>query len=52
MRNKNNTETNERKTENAANIELAVTLFVIIVTAFAAGYFAASAQISAMLAAQ
>ncbi len=50
MSNKNNTETNGRKTETAEDVELAVTLFVIIVTAFAAGYFVASAQIASMLA--
>ncbi len=52
MRNKNNIETNGRKTETSEDIELAITLFAIIVTAFAAGYFAASAQIAALLAAQ
>ncbi len=52
MRNKNNTETNRRKTETAEGIELALTLLAIIVTAFAAGYFVASAQIASMLAAQ
>ncbi len=38
MRNKNNTETNGRKTETAADIKLAVMLFVFIAVAFAAGY--------------
>ncbi len=51
MRNKNNTETNVRKTEiSTANIELALMLIAVIVTAFAAGYFAASAQIASLLA--
>jgi hypothetical protein len=52
MRNKNNIETNGRKNETAEDIELALTLLAIIVTAFAAGYFVASAQIAAMMAAQ
>ncbi len=52
MRNKNNTDVNRHKTRTAEHIELAVTLLAIIVTAFAAGYFLASAQITSMLAAQ
>ncbi len=52
MRNKNNIETNERKTRTAEHIELAITLLAIIVTAFAACYFVASAQIASMMAAQ
>jgi hypothetical protein len=50
MRNKNTTDVNRRKTETAADVELALTLLAIIVTAFAAGYFVASAQIAALLA--
>jgi hypothetical protein len=50
MRHKTNTETNGRKTETAEDIELAITLLAVIVTAFAAGYFVASAQIASMLA--
>ncbi len=49
MRNKNNTEANRHKTETAEDIELALTLLAIIVTAFAAGYFVASAQIASLL---
>jgi hypothetical protein len=52
MSNKNNTDANRHKTETAENVELAITLLAIIVTAFAAGYFVASAQIASMLAAQ
>ncbi len=52
MRNKNTTDVNRHKTKTAEDIELAITLFAIIVTAFAAGYFVASAQIASMLAAQ
>ncbi len=52
MRHKNNIETNENKNEMADDIELAVTLLAIIVTAFAAGYYVASAQIAALLAGQ
>jgi hypothetical protein len=50
VRNKNNTDANRHKTEMAEDIELAITLLVIIVTAFAAGYFVASAQIASMMA--
>jgi hypothetical protein len=52
MRNKNNTDVNRHKTKAAEDIELALTLLAIIVTAFACGYFVASAQIAAMMAAQ
>jgi hypothetical protein len=48
----NTTKRNENKTRTAEDIELALTLLAIIVTAFAAGYYAASAQIASMLAAQ
>ncbi len=50
MRKNNNT--NQNQNETAEDIELALTLLAIIVTAFAAGYFVASAQIASMLAAQ
>jgi hypothetical protein len=50
MKNKDNTKRSEHKTETAEAIELAVMLLAIIVTAFAAGYFVASAQLAALLA--
>ncbi len=50
MRNKNTTDVSGRKTKTTEDIELALTLLAIIVTAFAAGYFVASAQIAALLA--
>ncbi len=52
MRNKNNTDVNRHKTKTAEDVELALTLLAIIVTAFAAGYYTASAQLASMLAAQ
>ncbi len=52
MKNKNSTDVNRHKTETAEHIELALTLLAIIVTAFAAGYYTASAQLASMLAAQ
>ncbi len=62
MRNKNNTETNRRKTEIAPDedtlilvISAAIVSFALgfaVASAFAAGYYTASAQIAAMMAAQ
>ncbi len=52
MRNKNNTDVNRHKTEIAADIELAVMVFLLAAFSFAAGYYLASAQIASLLAAQ
>ncbi len=47
---KNELNTDRRKSETASDVELALMLFVLIVVSFAAGYYAASAQIAAMMA--
>ncbi len=52
MRIKNNTDVNKRKTETAADIGLALILVLFAAVSFAAGYYTASVQIAAMLAAQ
>ncbi len=50
MRIKNNTDATKRKSEiTAADVEFALMLFVLIVVAFAAGYYLATAQMAAML---
>jgi hypothetical protein len=50
MRNKNNTETDGRKTRTAEHVELAVLVFLLAAVSFACGYFVATAQIAAMMA--
>jgi hypothetical protein len=56
MRNENNTETKERKTESAADSDIAIFVVGVAIVSFALGFCVASAlaaaQIASMLAAQ